>query len=595
VGNLRRILVVGAWRRLTIGAGVAVLAAAVTAGAADPAATAAASTANRTSTADRASTGNRTSTLGASAPLEAPKTALAPEWPSGGQNPGDDRYQPDETAINVQTAARLAPRWTDMMAGDVSATPAVVNGVVYVPDWGGYISAIKASDGAVIWRRLVSSYNGIAGSVSRTDPVVDGSTLVIGTQTGADIIAINTATGARKWITQADPHPAAQITGSAVSYKSVVYVGVSSSEEASAENPDYKCCTFRGSVVALSEATGKVIWKTYTMPADGGKPGGYSGGAIWGSTPAVDPAANSVYVGTGNNYAIPAAATKCVANALKNHTSDAKCTAADDYFDSVLSLNLKTGKINWGRKVEGYDAWTLACLSVPSGVGWCPSPEGEDYDFGSAPNLFTIRPTAGTPGTSAGAMLDTSTGEMPETLIGDGQKSGIYWAFNAETGRLVWDTQVGPGSADGGALWGTATDGTRIYVAEGNSSDTPFTLRGTGAEAGQTCKGGAWSALNPATGRILWQTCDPADATDTAALSVADGVVYAGSLARTGTNMYLLNAATGAIVWSFASGGSVAAGPAIVGGSVYWGSGYSKSGSGSASKRLYAFDLATAA
>lgn len=537
-------LLAGAWRRLVIAVGVAALAAGI-AGAADPAAAA--------------------------------KPAPAPEWPSGGQNVGDDRYQPDETTINVRTASMLAPRWTLTMAGDVSATPAVVNGVVYVPDWGGYISAIKASNGHVIWRRLISSYNGVAGSVSRSDPVVDGSTLVIGTQAGADIIAINTATGARKWITRADAHPAAQITGSAVIDKDVVYVGVSSSEEASAENPDYQCCTFRGSVVALSESTGKVLWKTYTVPANGGKPGGYSGGAVWGSTPAIDPATNSVYVGTGNNYLVPAAAAACVANAMKNHTSDAKCTAADDYFDSVLSLNLKTGKINWGHKVEGYDAWTLACLSQPSGVGWCPSPEGQDYDFGAAPNLFTTR---------------TPTGKTKtETLLGDGQKSGIYWAFNPSTGRIVWDTLVGPGSADGGALWGTATDGTRIYVAEGNSSDTPFTLRGTGPEAGKTCKGGAWSALNPATGRILWQTCDPAGATDTAALSVADGLLYAGSLARTGTNMYVLNAATGRILWSFASGGSVAAGPAIVAGSVYWGSGYSKSGSGSASRRLYAFDV----
>ena len=203
------------------------------------------------------------------------------------------------------------------MAGDVSATPAVVNGVVYVPDWGGYISAIRTSDGHVIWRRLISSYNGVAGSVSRTDPVVNGSTLVIGTQTGADVIAINAATGARKWVTQADPDPAAIITGSAIIDKNVVYEGVSSSEEASAENPDYPCCTFRGSIVALSEVTGKLLWKTYTVPANGGKPGGYSGAAVWGSTPAVDPATDSVYVGTGNNYMVPAAAAACVANALK--------------------------------------------------------------------------------------------------------------------------------------------------------------------------------------------------------------------------------------------------------------------------------------
>jgi polyvinyl alcohol dehydrogenase (cytochrome) len=455
------------------------------------------------------------------------------------------------------------------MAGDVSATPAVVNGVVYVPDWGGYLTAVSASNGHVIWRRLISSYNGITGSVSRTDPVVDGSTMIVGTQAGADIIAVSTANGSRKWVTRADAHPAAQITGSAIIYRGVVYIGVSSSEEASAINPAYKCCTFRGSVVALSESTGKILWKTYTMPANGGKPGGYSGGAVWGSTPVVDPATGSLYVGTGNNYAIPAAATACVVSAMKNHTSDAKCTAPTDYFDSVLSLNLKTGKVNWGRKVEGYDAWTLACLSVPPGTGGCPSPAGLDYDFGAGPNLFTAKTTAG----------------KSQTLVGVGQKRGVYWAFDAATGHAAWHTFVGPGDT----LWGTATDGTRIYLANGNNGDIPFTLQGSGSEAGQTCKGGAWSALNPATGHILWQTCDPAGAHDTAAVSVADGVLYAGSLARTGTNMYALNAATGRILWSFASGGSVASGPAIVGGSVYWGSGYSKSGIGSASKRLYAF------
>jgi polyvinyl alcohol dehydrogenase (cytochrome) len=56
--------------------------------------------------------------------------------------------------------------------------------------------------------------------------------------------------------------------------------------------------------------------------------------------------------------------------------------------------------------------------------------------------------------------------------------------------------------------------------------------------------------------------------------------------------MYALNAATGRILWSFVSGGSVASGPAIVGGPVYWGSGYSESGIGSPSKRLYASSAA---
>jgi polyvinyl alcohol dehydrogenase (cytochrome) len=42
-------------------------------------------------------------------------------------------------------------------------------------------------------------------------------------------------------------------------------------------------------------------------------------------------------------------------------------------------------------------------------------------------------------------------------------------------------------------------------------------------KAGRTCPGGVWSALNPATGRILWRTCDPASAVDSPPVSVADG------------------------------------------------------------------------
>ncbi len=60
--------------------------------------------------------------------------------------------------------------------------------------------------------------------------------------------------------------------------------------------------------------------------------------------------------------------------------------------------------------------------------------------------------------------------------------------------------------------------------------------------------------------------------------------------------MYALNAATGTILWSFASGGSVTGGASIAGGSVYWGSGYCGTAClGSApvtnNNKVYAFGL----
>jgi len=55
--------------------------------------------------------------------------------------------------------------------------------------------------------------------------------------------------------------------------------------------------------------------------------------------------------------------------------------------------------------------------------------------------------------------------------------------------------------------------------------------------------------------------------------------------------MAYLDAASGAILWRFDSGGSVNSGPAVVDGTVYWGSGYGRLGLGSPNDKLYAFDL----
>lgn len=76
-------------------------------------------------------------------------------------------------------------------------------------------------------------------------------------------------------------------------------------------------------------------------------------------------------------------------------------------------------------------------------------------------------------------------------------------------------------------------------------------------------------------------------------MTVANGVVYAGSLAsgQNSNNMYALDAKTGKILWDFNSGGSVVAGAAVVNGTVYWGSGYSRYGLGVFNNKLYAFTV----
>ena len=484
-------------------------------------------------------------------------------WQSAGQNLSNTRAQPNERNISPSSVKNLKVKWAFATGGDVSATPTVSGDVVYVPDWAGNLFAIQKDTGREIWHHQISEYDGAAGAIARVSPLVTEGEIVIGdnvTGAGASVIAVDKSSGTLKWATKVEAHPAAIITGSPVIFRDVIYVGVSSSEEGLAAQAGYDCCTFRGSMVALNARTGKIIWKTYSVPDNHGTASAYSGGAIW-QPPAIDPGRGVLYVGTGNNYTVPAGVEACETIALADGNPDSNaCTPADDHFDSVMALELETGRIRWAKKMKSYDTWTVACSAPRPGVN-CPSPAGPDYDFGgSGPNLMG-------------------------DVVGFGQKSGIYWALSADSGRILWSTMVGPGSALGGIEWGTASDEKRIYVPIANNGKVAYTL----APAGPTITWGSWAALNARTGKIEWQVADPTSGTiDTGAASVANGVVFVGSYSGT---MYALDGESGSVLWSFASGGTVVDGPSIADGVVYWGSGYGRFNLGTGNNKLYAFEL----
>jgi polyvinyl alcohol dehydrogenase (cytochrome) len=480
-------------------------------------------------------------------------------WPISGSIRTNSRNQPSETIISRTTAKNLAEKWRFTTGGYVSATPTVDATAVYFPDSAGNLYALHRATGIQIWTHKMSDYTGVTGATSRVSPAVDKGHLFLGDQLGqskvrpgTDVLSVDAATGKLLWITSVESHIAAQITGSPTVYNGIVYVGVSSGEEGLSESSTYACCTFRGSVVALDENTGKILWKTYDMPDNGGKPGGYSGGAIW-SALAIDSHRGTLYVATGNNYSAPASVESCQD---ANPTED--CAVANDYFDSILSLDQKTGAIKWGRRLQGYDIYTLACKAGTGVRPNCPVPSSPDFDFGSGPSL------------------------VQGDLVGAGQKSGIYWALNADNGNIVWHTSVGPSGSLGGMIWGTATDDVRIYTAIANDHKSAYKL-----SSGKTITWGAYTALQSNNGQILWQTADPiAGTVDAVAPSVADGVVFTGSYSG---HMYALNSANGQILWDFNSGGTVIDGPAIVNGTVYWGSGYH--GPGTTNNVVYAFSI----
>ncbi|ALL70688.1 PQQ-like domain (plasmid) [Paraburkholderia caribensis MBA4] len=480
----------------------------------------------------------------------------AGDWPMGGQNLHNTRSAQGEHAIALNNVAKLAPRWSVETDGNVSATPTVVDGVVYVPDFGGSLWAVDAASGQVKWHKKITDYSQIPNDASRTSPAYWKGTLVIGqgTQvannpTGAYVLGIKAEDGSPLWRTQVETDPSAIITASPVIDDGVIYVGVSSRAEALKDKT-----TYRGSVVSLDASTGKLLWKTYMVPV------GYTGGSVWGNTPVVDHQTGLLYVTTGNNFSVPEGVCRYPGQ------SNCKRDVATNHIDSFVALNLKTGKIAWATRTLAADMSTNY-----------DHDDGPDYDFGSGPNLYTA--------TVAG---------HKRTLLGAGAKSGVYWALDPKTGKVVWHTQVGPGSLLGGMLWGTAADGKRIYVSIGNLNHESISVNSPPGKT--TTRGGVWAAVDAATGKVLWRTADPQDMMDTMAMSEANGIVYAGSLAGSGANMYALDAATGEIKWSFESGGAVASGAAIVDGTVYWGSGYHTKVLGlpyaGDNHKLYAFALA---
>jgi polyvinyl alcohol dehydrogenase (cytochrome) len=524
----------------------------------------------------------------------------SPDWPMFGQNVCDTASQQSAGGITPDSVMNLKVKWTYNAAGDISATPAVVGKSVYVADWGGMVSRIDADTGMAVWSKSVGDLVGssLNSFVSRTAPVVTPDFVIFGTQrdqpgliknpgAGAYIIALDPTTGDLKWKQQMETHEAGVITSSPVVDGNRLYVGIGSLEESW---PTSHVPTFRGSVAALDVTTGNILWRTYTisdevywgpagpppgtvtgsaMPAadagDGGDAAGppptagYAGASVWSSSPAVDRKRHQLYVTTGNNYAAP----------------DGGTSGNGNWVDSVLALDLDTGKIKWGRSVPG------GSMDGGMDVFVVGRASGPDSDFGCGANLFS-----------------TVINGQPKDLVGAGQKSGIYWAFDPDTGATVWSTQVGPGGPLGGLHWGTSTDGQRVYVEDNNTYGTSFTILGNGPQAGNTSTSGLWAALDTATGDVVWEIEDPAltkpmsgSAADGPTV-VVNGVMFAGSMDSMGT-MFAFNAATGDTLWSFQSGGTVYGGPAVANGVVYWGCGYpsSRLGFGSSCKKLYAFDL----
>ncbi len=381
-----------------------------------------------------------------------------------GVDPRNSRFVPPAAAgLSAQDVPRLQLKWAFAFPGATRARsqPTIAGGAAFVGSQDGTVYALDLRSGCLRWQFK-------ADNEVRASPVVESwnandpqaAPRVWFGDLNGNAYALEAFSGKLLWRTRVDTHPRLTITGSPRYAAGKLFVPLSSNEWAAAADPSYECCSFRGGVAALDAATGARLWVTYSIPEEpqltgekttAGTPRrGPAGAPVWNS-PTLDLARHRLYVGTGEAYTSPAANTS----------------------DSVLAIDMDSGKLLWSYQSIAGDAWNMACF-IGGGPN-CPAQNGPDLDIGAPPILQRLP-------------------DGHDVLL-VGQKSAHVFALDPDTGALRWRIKEGRGGFGGGVHWGMAANADTLFAP---NADTVF----LGTEQG-VAKPGLF-AIDPATGTVKW-------------------------------------------------------------------------------------------
>ena len=473
--------------------------------------------------------------------------ASLPRWSGWGADvTNSHRQSAAQAGLTANDVPRLKLKWAFGFPDSTVAfsQPSVAGGRVFVGSHSGAVYGLDARTGCIYWTFSAKSAVRSAPSIG-PQPGGRGSAVYFGDLSG-NVYALDAETGKPLWTRELESHPYGRITGSPTLFEGRLYVPVASLEESMAANPEYECCTFRGSLAALDAATGAIIWRTYPLGSPATARGknsagrtlyGPSGVPIW-TSPTIDAKRRLIYTATGNMYTGP----------------------QQPFSDAVIAFTMATGAIVWARQMTPKDIFPCR-----PGSANCLEPEnGPDFDFGSSPILTTL----------AGG----------KDVIVIGQKSGVGWAIDPDRrGEVIWQYRAGEGGTLGGIEWGSAVDDEHAYFPVSDiQRDHPGGLHAVTLTTGER----AWYAAPPPPLCAVGPGCNAAQS---AAITVIPGVIFSGSNDG-GIRAYATK--DGSILWTYdtnrefdtvnkvpAHGASlIGPGPTVVGGMVYVNSGYGQYG-----------------
>jgi len=473
--------------------------------------------------------------------LLAPSVAAAEDWPMYGRDL-QHSFTNSASLINPSNAMLLTPSW-DFATGDVvSASPAVVNGVVYVGSWDGFFYALDAATGTLKWKFQVDCQSTVqpipaqcpggpsapqdrattdGGLITSSAAVVDGRVYFAG---GKTMYCLNATDGSLVWkkvicgnpeapSCESDAADPTRIFSSPAVFKRRVFIGHTTDGTNG----------YRGSIVSLNARTGKLRRRFEVDPTldAGGNPVRGPGrnrgcGGVW-SSGAVDERKRLVFFGT----------------------ADCGFDAPPPYHEAILALRAGSLKVKWAYRPRAGDT--------------C------DFDFGASANVIDLG---------------------GNTWVGAGGKDGTYYVLNRLTrnrgGELVWQANVVFGGYSGGFIGSTAFDGQRVYGATGfGEVGNPSGVCDPSNPRDTVTQQPTMHSFDPTARTVPWEENG---SPGVGASSVANGVVFVGSGAP--NSLRAFDAGSGMLLSTLPMQGAVNSSAALVGKMLIVGSGDSESGAG---------------
>ena len=466
------------------------------------------------------------------------------------------RYYPNRQ-INASNVGKLRPAWMFQMEvrETLETTPIIVNGIMYVTTAFDHVYALDARTGEELWhyKHKMGPIIVFCCGPNNRGVAVYGDKVYLGTL-DAKLVALDAKTGKLAWSVQiADPEKGYSETMAPTAVNGKILIGTNGGEYG-----------IRGFVKAFDAKDGKLLWTFNTIPEDTkgvwavndatgrdmhrnidaekaalaakGDPYKTLGGGVW-QNPAVDLETNRIYFVVGN----------------PSPDLDGAVRPGDNlYTDSLVSIDLDTGKYACHFQYIAHDVWDLDAVSPPV-IAMVRNDKGE---------------------TVKGILHGGKTGHVYVHNASDCSLIRFSEAMVPQENMWVLPTKDGarmlPG-ANGGVEWSPMAVNADVGLVYAMNLHQPMTyhVENSPYPGGKLWLGGAFKAI-PAeeqwgnvtavdynTGKIRWQVKTPQPMIG-GILATAGGLVFTGE----GNGQFkAYDAVTGSILWRFQAGAGVNAPP----------------------------------